>query len=67
MMDSSGIYRATACASANGAPCQLLIERVLDGGYVVTDTPVHGYAWSVRFACTTIEEALKFVKKKLAV
>lgn len=47
---------------------QLEIQKLPEGGYMVM--PARGYNqqgmfWAPLFACTTIEEALKYIKGKL--
>lgn len=44
---------------------KLQIERMPDGGFVVLDGFVRGDYYGPRFASTSIEEALKYCRKKL--
>lgn len=44
----------------------LMIQKVEHGGYLVTAVPAqNGFEFSILFASTTVEEALKFIKKRI--
>lgn len=49
----------------NGSQSVLTIQRLPQGGYVVQDGYRPDDFTQQRFACTTIDEALKFIRDKI--
>lgn len=43
----------------------LIIESVAEGGFLIREVPLPGCYSSVLRACTTIDEALAFIRNKL--